>query len=89
MAVGATMPGWQIQDRHRLRDLSPNSEITLPSCRTIVWLITDERLKRELRAVKDAEDQRYFIVTPSQPGSHFRIGRFQLATSDQPCGRAH
>src|SRR5581483_4820573 len=49
-------PVWFIQDRRRIRDVDPKSEIGLPSCGTIVWLMTDNGTKQMLRKVKDAED---------------------------------
>ena len=82
-------PAWLFQSRIRLQDFDPDSELPLSSCGTIVWLVSDNRSKRAVLTMQDAEDERYFIATPAHPGEHFKVGRYRLATSSQPCPSAH
>jgi hypothetical protein len=82
-------PAWLFQSRIRVQDVDAKAELNLPSCATIVWLVSDNRSKREVLAVKDAEDERYFIATPAGSGMHYKVGRYRLATSPEPCRPAH
>jgi hypothetical protein len=82
-------PVWLVEKRRRIRDIDPGSEIALPSCGKVVWLVTDDSVKQELRKIKDAEDQRNFIATPAEPGMRFQVGRYHLAVSGQPCQQKH
>lgn len=82
-------PAWLIRDRTHIQNLDPRKELALPACSSIVWLVSDNRSKRDLLTVEDAEDERYFIATPTQPGMHFTIGRYSLAMSSQPCSTVH
>lgn len=81
----ATQTVWLFEERHRTNDLNANTELPLPSCGTIIWLVSDDQSRKDLLAVKDAESHRYFITTPARPGMHFRLGRYRLATSPRPC----
>jgi len=83
------LPVWLIRDRLRVRDLDPNSELALPSCPTIIWLVGDYRAKQALLAVDGADADQYFITTPPQAGLHVKVGRYRLATSPDPCVRPH
>jgi hypothetical protein len=87
-APGTSLPVWLIQNRLRVRDLDANTELQLSSCGKIVWFVTDDRARQQLLAVKDAEAERYFIVTPARPGMHFTVGRYRLGTSSKPCPTA-
>jgi hypothetical protein len=71
---------WLIQNRIRVKDLDGASELMLPSCGTIVWLVDDDRSREELLAVKGASEEQNVISTSAQPGMHFQIGRYRLAT---------
>jgi hypothetical protein len=84
-APESNQPVWLIQHRLRVRDVDPRSDIALPSCGTVVWLISDPQAKRDLLAIPGADDERYFIATPVHAGMHFRVGRYQLATSARDC----
>jgi hypothetical protein len=81
-------PAWLFQNRVRVQDVDPNAELNLPSCATIVWLVSDSRSKRAVLTAGDAEDERYFIATPAQSGVHYQVGRYRLATSPEPCHAA-
>jgi len=79
------LPVWLMRDRLRVRDLDPHSELALPSCPAIIWLVSDYRAKQALLAVNGAEADEFFITTPPQAGLHVKVGRYRLATSPDPC----
>ena len=88
-AAAAPATVWLIRNKVRARDLDARSEIQLPGCGTIIWLIGDGPSRTSLLAVKDAEPARYFVTTPAKPGIHFHIGRYRLVTSSsEPCSSA-
>jgi hypothetical protein len=82
------LPVWMIRNRMRVRDLDPKSELQIPACGTIVWLIGNDRSRRDLMSVAGADEDSRVITTPSAPGMKFQIGRYRLATSQQLCPAA-
>ena len=81
----APPPVWLFQNRRRVRDLDPATDMMLPSCGTIIWLVSDDQSRQDLLAIDGADGERFFVATPARPGMHFRVGRYHLATSPQPC----
>jgi len=80
-------PVWKVRNRARVQDLDPKSELTLPGCGTIVWMVSDGKSRQDLLAVEGADVARYFVATPVKPGMHFQVGRYRLATSPEPCSQ--
>lgn len=78
-------PVWLFLKKHLERSFPADQEVELPSCGTYLWLVTDDRSRRDLLAVPEAQDEKYFVMTPAQPGMHFQLGRYRLKTSTQPC----
>jgi hypothetical protein len=82
--VGTRLPVWLIRYKMRVRDFDAQSELPIPGCGTIVWLV-NWRYRQDLLALPGVDVENNVISFPAQPGMKFKIGRYRLATSDKMC----
>jgi hypothetical protein len=80
------MPVWMILNRMRMRDIDPKSDIRIPACGTIAWVVND-RFRQDLIVVNGADEDSHVVTTPGRAGIEYRLGRYHLVSSPELCGQ--
>lgn len=80
-------PVWLLRNRQLAGSPEQTSELAVPACGTIIWMVSDDASRGKLLALEDANAQRFFISTDGKPGMHYKIGRYRLASSTSLCGQ--